>query len=142
MQIQMRRANVVASVLLIALSALALAETRSFTSSAALVPRVTLGLIVILATVQLAQSVRQKGDRGVAFEWRRIALAVALVLAYAILMNVLGYYVATFCYTFAAMYLFGVRERLLLIPLCFLAFVYVAFVRLLSIPVPPPFFLG
>lgn len=142
MQIQMRRANVVASVLLIALSALALVETSSFTSSAALVPRITLGLIVILAAMQLAQSTRQRSDKTVAFEWRRITLAIALVLAYAILMNVLGYYVATFCYTFAAMYLFGIREKLLLIPLCFLAFVYVAFVRLLSIPVPQPFFLG
>ena len=74
---------------------------------------------------------------------KKLILVTASILGYIILMNFVGFYLATAVYLIGTMYLFGVKNWKVLIgtTLCFDIIIYFAFEKLLYIQLPAPFFL-
>lgn len=66
-----------------------------------------------------------------------------LVIAYILLLGLVGFYIDTFFFMLATMYILGVRNKLVLggVTLLFLGLIYVLFGLCLSITLPLPFFM-
>lgn len=141
---KMRTADLGASLILIAMCVLGFLETRNFTEQAALLPRITFGCIAFLSALQLGKVVGKKTDKTVSFQWKRVLIIMALSAGYVLLIPVAGYYVSTVLYIFFGMFLYGIRNKVLLcsIPVGFCLFVYLVFVRVLSLNPPAPFFMS
>lgn len=140
---KMKTADIGMSILLLILCALGYVETYHFTEQAALLPRITFGCIAALAGVQLVKAFFKSGEKIVRFQWKRVLTIVGLTVAYVILIPILGYWIATVLFIFCAMFAFGVRNKVALaaVSVGFAVFVYVIFVRVLSLNPPAPFFM-
>ena len=68
---------------------------------------------------------------------------MGLVIVYVLLLQLLGFYLDSLLFMITAMYMLGVRSRLLLagVSVLFLGFVYVLFGMILGITLPVPFFM-
>jgi putative tricarboxylic transport membrane protein len=141
--IRSRHADIIASVLLIALAVALWTITESFPYEAARVPRLTLGGIILLSFAQLVKTCKNKSERTLSFDFSRILRIILSSLAYAVLINIIGYYAATVLYIFSVMIIFGIRKKILLaaIPIGFVVIIYMVFVNIISIRVPLPFFM-
>ncbi len=66
-----------------------------------------------------------------------------LVIAYIVLLGLVGFYIDTLIFMLTAMYVLGVRDKLILggVTLLFLGLIYVIFCLCLSITLPLPFFM-
>lgn len=140
---KMKTADLGISILLLILCAAGRIETRKFTEQAALLPRITFLCIAVLSILQLVKLFWRPNDKTVLFQWKRVLAIIGLAAAYVILISLLGYWISTILFIFAAMFVFGVRSRVMLvcIPIGFAIFVYVVFVRALSLSPPAPFFM-
>lgn len=139
---KMKTADLGVSILLLILCAAGYMEAGKFTEQAALLPRITFLCIAGLSVFQLVKLVWKPGDKTVPFQWKRVLAIIGLAAAYVILIPVLGYWISAILFIFAAMFAFGVRGKAVLvcIPAGFAVFVYVVFVRVLSLSPPTPFF--
>ena len=141
--VKMKHADIIGSILLLAFCAAAWAGTKDFTESAALLPRITIGLIALLSVVQLIRVMMRPSEKTVSFKMRKILTLLALTFAYAILMPIIGFYVATILYIGGSMYIYGVRKKAVLlgVPVGFCIFAALCFVKFLSLRLPKPFFM-
>ena len=141
--VKMKQADIVGSVLLLVFCAAAWVGTNDFTSSAALLPRITIGLIALLAVMQMIRTLMKGSEKTVSFNTKKILVLLALTLAYAILMSVIGFYAATLLYVGGSMYIYGVRNKAVLIgvPVGFCIFAALVFANFLSLRLPKPFFM-
>lgn len=141
--IKMKHADIVCSLVLLVFCAAAWMGTLNFTESAALLPRITIGLIALLSVAQIIRTLVKAPEKTISFALNRTIPLVLCTLAYAVLMMVVGYYVATFLYIAVVMYTYGVRNKavLLAVPIGFCIFSAICFVQFLSLRLPQPFFL-
>lgn len=75
--------------------------------------------------------------------WKKWFVAVGGALAYMMLLNILGFYLASAIYLAATMFYFGVRgvRTLVMVPAIFDAVIFVCFSLVLGIRLPVPFFM-
>ena len=141
--VKMKHADIICSIVLLVFCAAAWIGTLDFTESAALLPRITIGLIALLSVAQIIRTLVKPSAKTVSFALHRTVPLVLYTLAYAILMMLVGYYVATFLYIAVVMYTYGVLNKvvLLVVPIGFCIFSAICFVQFLSLRLPQPFFL-
>ena len=127
----------IGSIILIALSVAALVETGNFSESAALLPRITLGAILLLSVIQLIMASRVPEEK-ITINFKRLGYILLPMILYALLMGIVGYYVCTIAFICAVMYIFGIRNKitLIVVPVAFCAFVFLVFAQGLSITLP------
>lgn len=140
---KMKTADLGASILLLLLCAAGSIETGKFTQQAALLPRITFFCIAALSVLQLAKLLWRPSQKNVPFQWKRIFSIIGLAIFYVLLIPILGYWISTLLFIFASMAAFGVHSKIALvcIPAGFALFVYMVFVRVLSLSPPAPFFM-
>lgn len=143
MTVKMKFADIIFPLLLIIVSVLGMIETNNFTESAALLPRIVFGLIIVLSLVVMGKAVIKKETKRVKINWKRAFTIMGTTVAYVVLLPIIGYYVATILYIAATMYLFGVRNKITLVavPIGFVIFVFIIFGKILSLTPPKPFFM-
>ena len=143
MTVKMKFADIIFPLLLIIVSVLGMIETNNFTESAALLPRIVFGLIIVLSLVVMGKAVIKKETKRVKINWKRAFTIMGTTVAYVVLLPIIGYYVATILYIAATMYLFGVRNKITLVavPIGFVIFVFIIFGKILSLIPPKPFFM-
>ncbi len=140
---KMKLADIVFPGLLIAMSVLGLSECNKFTENAALLPRICLWILIALSVGIMLKALLRKEDKTIAFNWGRAGIIIAALVLYVVIIPIAGYYAATVLFTFALMFAFGVRNKVILIavPLGFALFVFLVFGQLLSLTPPKPFFM-
>lgn len=140
---KMKFADIIFPLLLIIMSVLGMIETNNFTESAALLPRIVFGLIIVLSLVVMGKAVIKKETKWVKINWKRAFTIMGTTVAYVMLLPIIGYYVATILYIAVTMYLFGVRNKITLVavPIGFVIFVFIIFGKILSLTPPKPFFM-
>jgi hypothetical protein len=130
-------------VVIVGIGAICLAQTRSFpqmaTVGAAAAPRLWILLLLPLCLYEFAKSLRREGTRPER-AWRTdlVWLFMLLLVIYLLGTVYLGYYLSSAVFVTAAMYLLGVRQPrpALAVTAAWLAFAYVAFARVLDVPLP------
>ena len=140
---KMKLADIIFPVCLIGMSILGLTECGKLPQSAALLPRVCLWILIALAAGIMLKSLISKNNKTISFDWKRAGIILASLIIYVVLIPIAGYYVATILFTFALMFLFGVKNKVVLIavPLGFALFAFLVFGQLLSLTPPKPFFM-
>ncbi len=102
-------------------------------------------VLVLLAVVQIVQTMLGKNheseENPIDFKspaMKRIYITAALVVVFAVLLKVLGFYIAMAFLLIAVMYLLGERNprALVLVPAGILIFIYIVFVVLLKLNMP------
>jgi hypothetical protein len=130
----------------VALSLLFIVQSFRLTDSAALVPRLMAGLIIVLSIVMVAQGVAARRRMLLAGQKEeipyinipRVLIFLVFIIAYVAFMDIVGYFIATAVFivgTYLYLRAFTLRQSLL-VALAFCALVYGVFVRLLYLPVP------
>ena len=127
----------------ILLAVLFLIESRRLTDSAAMFPRILIGIIILLAILMGIQAVRESRNKK---EERpaqpvlltRLVSILIILVSYVALVEPLGYFIATPLYIFVAyFYLRAVKPvTALAIAVGFPAFIFALFVMVLHLPVP------
>ncbi len=135
----------------VGLALLFLFESRSLNASAAMFPRILIGVIILLAIIMSVQAIKEhkrKAGEETAPEtpinYKRICVFLAILISYIALVEPLGYFVVTPVYIVAAfLYLRAVKPiTAIVVSLGFTAFVFAVFVLLLHLPVPMGLFDG
>ena len=141
--IKMKRADIVCSIVLLVFCATAWVGTLDFTENAAILPRITIGLIALLSVAQIIRTLIKASPKTVTIHFNRVIPLILFTLAYAILMTGLGFYISTIVYIALVMYWYGVRNKAALIgvPIGFCIFAFLCFAQFLSLRLPQPFFL-
>ena len=107
--------------------------------SAAVVPRIWVGLLWVFCLYLLVRTLRGReeppsrtGDLSVVFQF------MGLAIGYLVLIQLLGYFISTFLFLIAAMTMLAYRRwlRLLAIVGGWVVFVYLVFYRVLFVPLP------
>lgn len=141
---KMKKADIIVPIVLIITSVLGIKETGNFTESAAILPKITFALIILLSLIILVKALITQSDKTVKFNWKRIIIMVALFGGYIIILPIVGYYVSTILFIGATMYMFGVRNKVTLIAVSigFAVMVYIIFGLVLKLNPPKPFFMN
>jgi uncharacterized membrane protein YidH (DUF202 family) len=129
-----------------AFSALFIVQSFKFSDSAALMPRILASLIIVLSVAMTYQGYRARQRAARAGEKEEIphinvplvATFLAFIVAYVLLIGILGYFVATPLFLIGTyLYLRAMSLRSAIIVACgFCALVYGVFVKVLHLPVP------
>lgn len=146
MSITLKNTDKIGSILLLALSAAIFIVTADFPTGIGetgpdFYPRVIAVLIAFFAVVQLARSllVGEQLTHEITLEvTAQVVGALALVVAYVLLLPYLGFIPGTIAFLIAAMVYSGVRSplRLTVVSLGLTLFLYYTFVVFLRIPLP------
>ena len=147
--------NIIFSVIVIVLSVIFLILSAGITErfpnpadiGPAAFPQLLLGLIIILAVLQIISALRLRhklkasGEEGAeyVFENKLAKLSgVALMLLYGYLMPILGFFITTPVAVFCMMYIIGNRKWIQMISVTagFTVFAYVVFVMFLRVSLP------
>jgi hypothetical protein len=130
----------------VGLALLFIIQSRNLTASAAMLPRLLAGLIIVLSGLMALSAVRahQRMVRAGEVEpvdvidVRRVCLFMVIIIAYVTLMEPLGYFVVTPLFIVGTyMYLRALSLKWsLLVALGFCVLVYGVFVKVLYLPVP------
>ncbi len=129
-----------------ALSLLFLIQSLKLTDSAALMPRILAGLIIVLSAAMICLGLRAHKRMARAGQKEEIpyinvplvSLFLVFIIAYVVLIEVLGYFIATPLFLVGT-YLFLRAMKLrnaILVALGFCVLVYGVFVKILYLPVP------
>ena len=75
--------------------------------------------------------------------WKKWLVAVSGAILYVVLMNIIGFYIASVFYLAATMFSFGVRNKkiLILTPVVFDLAIWICFGLILNISLPASFFM-
>ncbi len=135
------RKDILFALAIIAFLVLFWQQTYEMSATAANYPRILMGLIFTLTLVMLVQSFLQRHIQEEAPAptlFVRIGLFVALLVAYVLSMNTVGYFFATPIFVVISCAL--LRAVSLKVSICigvgFSVFIYILFVKFLHLPVP------
>ncbi len=130
---------------IIAVAVVFFVQGGSLPGSAGMLPRLMSVLLVILACFMMYHAVKDNRERGAEeppwmrpIKFRRVALFLAMIVAYVALAEPLGYFVVTPLFIIVTyLALRAVKPvTAVIIAVGFSAFIYALFVRLLHLPVP------
>ena len=138
--------------ILMAFSGLLLSEAMRFPDKAAQFPKFVLGVFFLLAAILFvsgAIKTAKKNSKGdVRVDWRNTVgkahIVYALIVAYIILIVVVGFFPATIIFCPAIMFYFGIRKARMLViaTLAQALFVYLLFTLQLNVPFPSGIIFG
>jgi hypothetical protein len=130
----------------VGLSLLFIVQSFKLTDSAAMMPRLMAGLIIVLSVVMAAQGLAARRRMLLAGQKEeipyvnipRVLTFLVFIIAYVFSMDIVGYFIATPVFIVGSyLYLRALNLRQsLLVALAFCALVYGVFVRILYLPVP------
>ena len=140
----MKRIDICTGILLMLLSAYGFVYSSGLRGDAGTLPRlVFIGLFLCGGLLALFTALDKKSAGEEEKEDKKRLWAIILsILGYILIMNVVGFYLATVLYLAGTMYAFGVKSWKLLIgvPVVFDLIIFVAFEKMLAIQLPAPFF--
>jgi len=100
-------------------------------------PRLVAVVMMVFAALLIAQALRTPGaNRAVGRTQPRTLLFMLLTVAHAAAIPVVGYYAAVAVWLAATLFLLGSRLGALLVPVGFVAFIWLVFGRVFGIPLP------
>jgi len=104
----------------------------------AYIPRVYLALAVILASAVIIKSLKEKSSQEVRWDKLGYVFVGFLIMAsYVILLNIFGYFLATFLYVLGmAVFMDAKKKTGLFASLIFIVFTYSVFLKLFNLPLP------
>ena len=147
----MKKANIIVSVLLIALAILLIVDASTYTKvdpndvGLAFFPMVVAGLLIVLALILLLTSIFKKVEEvSPGFFGRKQLksyLAIGVILVYLIVMPYVGFCVSSALFLFVLIRLFGYHKYWLnaVVSIASSALIYVLFKLLLNVPLPAGF---
>ncbi len=135
------RKDILFALAIIAFLVLFWQQTNAMSAAAANYPRLLMGFIGFLTLIMLIQSFLQrhiKEEKPAPVLFARIGIFVALLVAYVLSMNTVGYFFATPIFVVIGCAL--LRAVSLRVSVCigvgFSVFIYILFVKFLHLPVP------
>lgn len=140
----MKKADRITGIIIMWLSVYGYIYSANLRGDAGLLPKIIFVALFLGATALFANSFSKKPDESVEkVLWKKWFVAVGGAILYVILMNILGFYIASVLYLAATMYYFGVgsKKTLILVPVIFDLVIWVCFNLILGIRLPAPFFL-
>lgn len=141
----MKVQNMVLGVILIIVAAFFYAMTLDFPNlnlndtGPAFLPRIYCGLLVLFGVILFIQGIRDKSEKKEKEKTLGYALAsMGIVLAYIIIMPIIGFYIATVLLVLALLLFSRVRSKIVLIsvPIGTVLFIFIIFVKLLKVSIP------
>ena len=141
----MKIIDIITSVILTICSAAGIFYSNGLRGDAGVLPRIVFVGLLICAIALLVTSFTKTHEQAesTGTDWKRLGISAGVALVYLILIPILGFYLATFLYLVATMFVFGVKswKILVAVPVIFNIVIYLAFEKLLTIFLPAPFFL-
>lgn len=131
--------NLIVSIMLYLISGFFLLQTRSLDGGAEIFPRAVAILLIIASTANL---IRTRGKGEVRFSAPvRVLGVILLVIAYAILMNFVGFFATTFLFVIALMLFLNYRKWIVILSVAVgtVVFTYIVFIKIFLIPLPTGF---
>lgn len=140
----MKVADRITGVVIMALSVYGYIYSKNLKGDAGVLPAIIFAALFIGAVALVANSFSKKPAEEIEkMNWRKWFIAVGTAVLYVVMMNIIGFYLASALYLVGTMYYFGVRKlkTLVLVPVVFDALIWVCFGLILGISLPVPFFM-
>ena len=140
----MKTADRITGVILLVLSVYGYIYSSKLKGDAGTLPKlIFIGLIISSIALFVFSFISKENEPLEKMNWKKWTVAVVGAIAYAALINVLGFYIATALYLVLTMFYFGVRniKTLILVPVIFNLIIFVGFGMILGIRMPAPAFL-
>lgn len=123
------------------------AMSFTFPPEAAIFPQISSAVLFVLSCYLMFASFKGKKDEATAtvkqegFQYGSAVLLIAGFIAYALLLNLLGYIIATLALVYYTIYVIGYRKTkwLIMTSIISVAVTYAVFRWLLSVPLPTSF---
>lgn len=149
----MKKGNIVSSIISILVAVFVLYETKDFPSGAqnvpgpAFFPRIIAILIIGLSGLLIVMTYIRKEERNINFTSKndlKAYITIAIILVYIVLMNILGFIIATPLFLITMIYYYGMRNYVknIIISVGVTALIFTIFKILLAVPLPQGIFLG
>jgi putative tricarboxylic transport membrane protein len=143
--------HAIATGLVLTLCVVFFLESLSLPTTAARLPQILIIIIAILGIMMLVEAIKKAKDTTTASEetekaeeinLKRVVIFVAMIALYIFLMDIIGYFILTPLFTFAALMYFKATNVIVAIILSigFTAFIYGLFSMFLNVPVPAGIF--
>ena len=141
-----RKGDLLLSIVLAALSIFVFAESSTFPREAATFPQISSGFLFVLAALLMASSLKgtkpepdAAGSKG--FKYANACFLVAGLVAYALLLQFLGYIITTSALVFYTIFIMGYRGKkgLIVTTIVSVTLSYLIFHLLLDVPLPESF---
>ncbi len=140
----MKKADRITSVIIMALSVYGFIYSCNLRGDAGVLPRIVFAALILGSIALFVLSFSKRPDEGVErVVWKKWFIAAGGAIVYVVLMNIIGFYIASALYLAATMFYFGVRNKktLILTPVIFDLAIWACFSLILGIRLPVPFFL-
>lgn len=140
----MKRADRISGMVLMLISVYGFVYSSGLKGDAGVLPRlIFIGMFCGAAVLSAFSFRKVQTELLEKMKWKKWLAAVGGASAYAALINVLGFYLASALYLSATMFYFGVRSKktLIAVPVIFDLLIFVCFGMILGIRLPAPMFM-
>lgn len=141
-----RKGDFYLSIVLAALCIFVFVESSTFPREAATFPKISSGVLFVLAALLMISSLKgtkPKPDAAESkgFKYANAGFLVAGLVAYALLLQFLGYIITTLALVFYTIFIMGYRDKkgLIVTTLVSVVLCYLVFHSLLDVPLPDSF---
>ena len=138
----MKKADRITSVVIMALSVYGFIYSNKLKGDAGVLPKIIFIALMLGAVALFGFSFSNKSGEDVEkVAWKKWLVAVSGAILYVVLMNIIGFYIASVFYLAATMFSFGVRNKkiLILTPVVFDLAIWICFGLILNISLPASF---
>ncbi|WP_257391561.1 tripartite tricarboxylate transporter TctB family protein [Cytobacillus gottheilii] len=138
--------HAIATGLVLTLCVVFFLESLDLPATAARLPQILIIIIAILGILMFVEALKKSKDTGSTegeerpekINVKRVVIFVALIALYIFLMDIIGYFILTPLFTFAALVYFKATKVVvaIILSIAFTAFIYGLFSIFLNVPVP------